>query len=651
MNKFSMSSSDHLNPNIKIEFDRTVPSNDNQCRAITCDINGNDFSMRRCDKQVSADNKVCSLHRYYGSLTDEKLHEIDLWLDGDEMANAKLCANCKRFAFCSYLEEQGVRGVITRCIDCLLRGNVQVKRAVSKCGWYDVDGKPCQSSCMNESLYCDLHAYVSEYTEEQKTYESCKGCKQCGRWVFSYDGAACPSCLEANRKLKDTDKLCKEFKCPNRASFHNRHPEYCIKHQIVAWRSKIEQDGKAKVCSYNNGECKNLLPLTGDDHCIECRIAQYPTYLIDRYMKSKDGLIFTLPHEYAFKLMYQDCFYCGQLSETTINEINLIDNGRMYTENNSVPCCDICRSIKRVNSYDEMINQCNNIASRYGNVINWTGAKRSYDTYSIYKGRRAKKGVPFELTINEYDRLLTKRCFYCQGSNCATNIGVDMLDPTVGCTADNCVPCCRVCKEMKGDMLAGDFVDHIKQIALYNKANLIINLFDHYNRYELKRCNGYTADKEECKNRCPNTSNYCVHHKYFEKLDEKSIDKLKFCGKCSKYYDGKYCKGCVGDSRVSIVRLIDSERCSAVNDGNLMKPCGEMKAEGSDFCMEHRYLGRYTDEQLMDLVKCSGCKIVRYTDGNDVCTDCRKKKKEKQSGKKKLVKGRRNIMDAFGMGR
>jgi hypothetical protein len=643
---------EHFNPIIKIEFDRELPLGDNQCCAITCNIDGDNFSMSRCDKPVIADSRSCDCHRYYGSLTDDQVHEIDLWLDGDESAGVKLCANCRRFTFCSYLEEKGVRGVITRCIDCLLRGDVQVKRVMSKCCWYDVDGKPCQTGCANELLYCDLHAYVSEYTEKQKAYENCKGCKQCGRWVSNYDGSACPSCLEANSKLKDTDKLCKEFRCPNRASFHSSYPEYCQKHQIDAWRSDVELDGKAKLCSYNNGECRNLLPLTSDDHCIECMIAQYPPYLIDRYTKSKNGPIFALPHEYAFKLIYQNCFYCGNLSATTINEIDRIDNGNVYNESNSVPCCDICKTVKGAATYDELIRYCNNIANKYGSTVNWAGAKRSYDTYSIYKSRRAKKGVPFELTINEYDRLLTKRCFYCQGSNCATNIGVDMLDPTIGYTVDNCVPCCKVCEAMKGKMLAGDFVDHIEKITMHNNAG-IIGIFDHYNRYEVKRCRGYNADKEECKNRCPNSSNYCIHHRYCEKLDEKGIDKLKFCSKCSKYHDGKYCKNCVGDSRVSIVRLIDSDRCSSVMDSNLMKPCGEMKVDGSDFCQEHRYLGRYTDEQLMDLVKCSGCKIIRYTDGNDVCADCRKKKKEKekQGGRKKLAKGRRNIMDAFAMGR
>lgn len=644
-----MSSSCYLNHIIKIDFDRTLPLDNGQCRAITCSIDGDTFSMKRCDRAV-VDNRSCGYHGYYSSFTDEQVYEIELWLDGDESAKAKLCANCKRFTFCSYLEEKGIRGVVTKCIDCLMRVEFPVKRVTSICPWYDVEGKPCQTGCANESPYCDFHAYVSKYTDEQKVYESCKGCKQCGKWVSHYDGNVCPLCFETNSKLKDTDKLCKEFKCPNRASFHSSYPDYCQKHQIAAWRSDVEKDGKVKLCSHNNGECGNLLPLNGKSCCLDCRIAQYPAYLMDMYTKSKNGPIFMLPHEYAFKLIYQDCFYCGSLSTTTINDIDRIDNGKTYNESNSVPCCDICKVIKGYSTCDEMIRQCNNIMGRYGTVVNWTGAKRTYDTYSVYKSRRAKKGVPFELTINEYDRLLTKRCFYCQGSNCATNIGADMLDPTIGYTSDNTVPCCKVCEGMKGNMLAGDFVDHIERITMHNNAG-IIGISEHYNRYEVKRCRGYNADKVECNNRCPVSSLYCVHHRYFDSLEERNIDKLKFCGRCLKYYDKSQCQGCVGDCRVSVVRLVDSERCSSVMDSNLMKPCGEMKADGSDFCHEHRYLGRYTDEQLMDLVKCKGCKIIRYTEGKDVCVDCRKKKKEKQSGKKKLGKGRRNIMDAFAMGR
>jgi len=100
----------------------------------------------------------------------------------------------------------------------------------------------------------------------------------------------------------------------------------------------------------------------------------YNTYLARAIKKN---LEFTISKEDFKKLTKQDCFYCGiePLQESYANKnynktnyiyngVDRIDNNLGYTENNSVPCCKHCNTMKMSLSVEDFLNRVKNIYER-----------------------------------------------------------------------------------------------------------------------------------------------------------------------------------------------------------------------------------------------------------------------------------------------
>lgn len=93
-----------------------------------------------------------------------------------------------------------------------------------------------------------------------------------------------------------------------------------------------------------------------------------------------------------------------------------------------------------------------------------------------YKRSAEKREIPYELTEEQFDNIVTGPCLYC-GNN-LTNIkkgqgktsgdfmftGIDRVDSNQGYTINNSVSCCWSCNNMKGILSKQSFIDHIKKI-------------------------------------------------------------------------------------------------------------------------------------------------------------------------------------------
>jgi hypothetical protein len=81
----------------------------------------------------------------------------------------------------------------------------------------------------------------------------------------------------------------------------------------------------------------------------------------------KSGREFTLTPEYFHKYWNSSCHYCGdKLPKIGFDRV---DNDKGYTEDNVVPCCEICNKMKHVMGYDEFIKRCELIAIRLNDDI------------------------------------------------------------------------------------------------------------------------------------------------------------------------------------------------------------------------------------------------------------------------------------------
>lgn len=107
--------------------------------------------------------------------------------------------------------------------------------------------------------------------------------------------------------------------------------------------------------------------------------------------------------------------------------------------------------------------------------------------YANHRGRGKVKGIGF-LPKDVWEAVVKMPCTYCGGID-TKNItarrksarykipekdlhlweiqinGVDRVDSSLGYTAENCVPCCKVCNIMKNSMSESAFVEHVRRIG------------------------------------------------------------------------------------------------------------------------------------------------------------------------------------------
>ncbi len=75
--------------------------------------------------------------------------------------------------------------------------------------------------------------------------------------------------------------------------------------------------------------------------------------------------------------------------------------------------------------------------------------------YSYAKCSAKQNKKPFLLTKDEYKKLASRNCIYCNSPSGGLGVGLDRIDndKSIGYTVDNVLPCCRDCNVMRGDRL------------------------------------------------------------------------------------------------------------------------------------------------------------------------------------------------------
>lgn len=89
--------------------------------------------------------------------------------------------------------------------------------------------------------------------------------------------------------------------------------------------------------------------------------------------------------------------------------------------------------------------------------------------YYTYKQGALKRGIDFELSLEDFTNLISQNCVYCHSEPKSSYIeyahnGIDRIDNSKGYTIDNCVPCCSMCNFMKHDYSLQDFLHQIGKI-------------------------------------------------------------------------------------------------------------------------------------------------------------------------------------------
>lgn len=101
----------------------------------------------------------------------------------------------------------------------------------------------------------------------------------------------------------------------------------------------------------------------------------------------------------------------------------------------------------------------------------------------IYKRGAVKRGLTYELTVEQFTELTSSRCHYCNKPPNRTHLptakginkeyiynGIDRKDNTKGYVIENCIPACTECNRAKGVLTYDEFVAHLDALVYFRKS-------------------------------------------------------------------------------------------------------------------------------------------------------------------------------------
>jgi predicted RNA-binding Zn-ribbon protein involved in translation (DUF1610 family) len=151
----------------------------------------------------------------------------------------------------------------------------------------------------------------------------------------------------------------------------------------------------------------------------------------------------------------------------------------------------------KCNCGNEFIARCSNLRTNRTKTCSDCAWKKRSHTKSIQVNqnqqmfrrlvldRCRKHDIEISITVDDYSRLITQNCFYCNDKPRKTNRfsnrkyvntetvfanGVDRIDSSKGYTLENCITCCTSCNYAKHKLTQSEFFDKI--VKIYKNLNL-----------------------------------------------------------------------------------------------------------------------------------------------------------------------------------
>ena len=377
---------------------------------------------------------------------------------------------------------------------------------MTKCSAIDRNLKGCRCNAINDTRFCKKHDYMVDYTEEMlSNLQICSGCKKS---YYIPGGKTCSSCRSRGKKNKlltrENIVLCANAGCTFKRSEENK---YCQKHQICIFVDDTVAMGK-KICKQYVRGCRNQLDLdyqyTRCQSCLEKEREQER----NRREKAKNS---------KKTDTHQTCTTCCQELE---NSLFIGVNGE------NTKTCNNCRVSNRIQDQKrdkEHRNELDRVASKnperlatklkwkeenYEKVVmycmnhrqrridediseylkrNAQNAKQWRENnpekvknnnqnkinsitlqYRVYLRSAEDKKLDFEISQEEFNKIVKETCHYCNVIQKRGFNGIDRLDSNKGYVLDNCVSCCKTCNYMKCSLSTDVFLKRIEHILTYN---------------------------------------------------------------------------------------------------------------------------------------------------------------------------------------
>ena len=378
---------------------------------------------------------------------------------------------------------------------------------MTKCSAIDRNLKGCRCNAINDTSFCKKHDYMVDYTEEMlSNLQICSGCKKS---YYIPDGKTCSSCRNRGKQNKQTTRenvvLCANDKCVFKRSEENK---YCQKHQICIFVDETVAMDK-KVCKNYVRGCRSQLDL--DYQYIRCQscLEKEREQERNRRANTKNNKN-TDTHQTCSTCCqeFENCLFVGVNGGNTktcknCRERNHIQDQKRDKEHRNELDRIASKKPERKevkqkwneNNYEKVAMKGMNYRQRQietdvegylnknsENAKQWreNNPEKNKENnksrlenikihYSNYIRCAGDKNLDFEISQEEFNKIVNEPCHYCNIIQERGFNGIDRLDSNTGYVIDNCVSCCKTCNYMKCSLSADVFLKRIEHILTYNK--------------------------------------------------------------------------------------------------------------------------------------------------------------------------------------
>lgn len=305
-------------------------------------------------------------------------------------------------------------------------------------------------------------------TEEKKRCSGCTTQKSLEKFIGKL-GQPVKTCLECRKKDAIRSK---RPDVQEKARVRNSEKQYSQKH-----RAKQKEADPVAYNKKNAGNAKRYRD-NNPEKIADYRKKHFPSRLGSiKSQAQKKGIVWdnNMTDELCYKMMISNCYYCGFLSDETLNGIDRMDSMDSYKESNCVGCCGKCNFMKGSLDPSTFVDRCKHISKHFGGKGEYNHAAWS-DSYSSslneYKKRAVNMGLEFNLTQDQFNHLVNSNCFYCDKVRTKSHRnGIDRKDNNIGYILENCVACCGQCNQMKCQLTDVDYIECCKRTSEYCIAN------------------------------------------------------------------------------------------------------------------------------------------------------------------------------------
>lgn len=306
----------------------------------------------------------------------------------------------------------------------------------------------------------------------------CTNCK-CWRIQNDYIG-----------KSSDIVKRC--LKCRNKDSKRKALPENRNKTNKRQNDKKYYQTHRIKKREENeeeflkhNAEIAKIWRNNNKEHLTKWRTKNFASRFGSiKQQAQKKNIIWNdnMTDELCYELMTSYCFYCNFNPQETLNGIDRLDSSGDYEMNNCVTCCKTCNFMKTCLDPFTFIKRCKHISLIHNDIgqlyiDSWRDIKSA--SYNSYSARALKKNLDFELTLENYNEIISRECYYCNKQNTKYHKnGIDRKNNNLGYFLNNCVTCCGECNYMKSKLTDIQFINQCKIISNREELSDYFEIFE-----------------------------------------------------------------------------------------------------------------------------------------------------------------------------